>query len=620
MRKRDSDEVDEEVVLTSDDEAHEGASSTSADVKATYEIGERVKVRDNANEEWTVGVVRSLNPLKVQPDSWSGDKGYEWSEVRKVKIYLPFEGIWSKGTIRGKLLTWSKPSQRPNDVEYIDANTIAITLSSGRYMAVAKDDGKLHWSDGDIWTREESSQRHTLGQLLDELQRHDREEFGSESFDDMELADNILRGIYANGFDKPRAVQQRVIVPLVDGQDLVCQCRSGTGKTAAIIVGALQKIDWDNLACQVLILAPSRERVFQLRRVALEIGAYVKVKCHSCTGGKAMREDIVQLLKGQHMIVGTPGRICHLMKRSYLTTDGLKSVVIDEADQMLPNGFRDEIQHIFERIRARADEIRHTQLPPPPHVGPGREEDLLINCQMIRPKAILEEIRELQKTERSNSGFGNEVEDVAARRIANSRVQICIFAATMPRDVLEMVRDWMQKPKGFIEERSQLTLAGIRQYHFSVKEDAKLQALCDLLRLLAVKQSIIYCSTRRKVDYIRFELSKLDFRTSVIHADLDQEAYDSAMRNFRSGSTQILLSTGLIASSGYVRQARLVINYDLPHNMESYLQRIGRSGRFLREGVAISFVTNFDMHVLRQLEVDHKIEIAALPADIEDEL
>merc|ERR1712124_44794 len=151
-------------------------------------------------------------------------------------------------------------------------------------------------------------------------------------------------------------------------------------------------------------------------------------------------------------------------------------------------------------------------------------------------------------------------------------VQVCLFSATMPPEILDMTKKFMRDPVRILVKKDELTLEGIQQFYVAIeKEDWKLETLCDLYETLTVTQSIIYCNTRRKVDFLESEMSKRDFTVSVIHADLDQEARNLVMRQFRSGSSRVLISTDLLARGIDVQQVSLVINYDLPHKVENYL-------------------------------------------------
>merc|ERR1712003_425252 len=166
---------------------------------------------------------------------------------------------------------------------------------------------------------------------------------------------------------------------------------------------------------------------------------------------------------------------------------------------------------------------------------------------------------------------------------------------------------------------NELTLEGIRQFYIGIeKEGWKLDTLCDLYETLTITQAIIYCNTRRKVDYLCDKMSERDFTVSTMHADMDQSERSLVMREFRSGSSRVLISTDLLARGIDVQQVSLVINYDLPRNVENYLHRIGRSGRFGRKGVAINFVTNADVRKMKEIERHYSTQIEEMPMDIAD--
>merc|ERR1712007_195229 len=216
-------------------------------------------------------------------------------------------------------------------------------------------------------------------------------------------------------------------------------------------------------------------------------------------------------------------------------------------------------------------------------------------------------------------GFKDQIYDIF--RMLPPDVQVCLFSATIPPAIMDLSEKFMRSPVRILVKKDELTLEGIQQFYVAIdKEDWKLETLCDLYETLTVTQSIIYCNTRRKVDFLESEMSKRDFTVSVIHADLDQEARNLVMRQFRSGSSRVLISTDLLARGIDVQQVSLVINYDLPHKLENYLHRIGRSGRFGRKGAAINFVTDHDVRCMRDIERHYETQIEELPADIADRL
>lgn len=372
-----------------------------------------------------------------------------------------------------------------------------------------------------------------------------------ESFDEMGLKDELLRGIYAYGFEKPSAIQQRAIVPVLKGHDTIAQAQSGTGKTATFAISILQSVDKERCDCQALVLAPTRELAQQIKKVLVSLGDYLGLTVHSCVGGTAVRDDIRTLQQGVHIVVGTPGRVYDMINRRVLRMDDVKMFVLDEADEMLSRGFKDQIYDVF--------------------------------------------------------------------KFLPEKVQVCLFSATMPADVLDVTERFMREPVTILVKRNELTLEGIKQFFIMVeREDWKLDTLCDLYETLTITQAIIYCNTRRKVDWLTEKMQSRDFTVSAMHGDMDQRERDLIMREFRSGSSRVLISTDLLARGIDVQQVSLVINYDLPTNRENYIHRIGRSGRFGRKGVAINFLTQGDVRYLRDIETFYNTTIEEMPMNVAD--
>jgi len=279
------------------------------------------------------------------------------------------------------------------------------------------------------------------------------------------------------------------------------------------------------------------------------LGDYLKVRSHACIGGTAIRDDLESLKEGQQLIVGTPGRVTDMVQKRHLKVDDITLFILDEADEMLSRGFKEQIYDIFKF------------LPP--------------------------------------------------------QVQVALFSATMAPEILDLTGKFMREPVRILVKKDELTLEGIRQFYIAIeREDWKLDTLCDLYETLTITQAIIYCNTRRKVDWLAEKMGGRDFTISIMHADLDQKDRDRIMREFRSGSSRVLISTDLLARGIDVQQVSLVINYDLPANIENYLHRIGRSGRFGRKGVAINFVTNSDARHMKDIENHYHTQIDEMPMDI----
>jgi len=238
-----------------------------------------------------------------------------------------------------------------------------------------------------------------------------------------------------------------------------------------------------------------------------------------------------------------------MISRNVLQTEKIKMFVLDEADEMLSKGFKDQIYDVFKTM----------------------PQD----------------------------------------------VQVVLLSATMPVEVLEVTECFMQNPIQILVKKEELTLEGIRQYYINVgKDDFKFDTLCDLYDQVNVTQAVIFCNTRKKVEYLTEMMTKNKFTVSCLHGDMEQGERETIMREFRSGSSRVLITTDLLARGIDVQQVSLVINYDLPANRENYLHRIGRSGRFGRKGVAINFVTDQDVRTLQELEQFYTTSIDEMPNNI----
>jgi translation initiation factor 4A len=198
-------------------------------------------------------------------------------------------------------------------------------------------------------------------------------------------------------------------------------------------------------------------------------------------------------------------------------------------------------------------------------------------------------------------------------------LQVCLFSATLPEDILEISQRFMREPVRILVKKDELTLEGIKQFYIAVeREDWKLETLCDLYETLTITQAIIYCNTRRKVDWLTEKMSARDFTVSSMHGDMTGQERELIMKEFRSGSSRVLITTDLLARGIDVQQVSLVINYDMPTNRENYIHRIGRSGRFGRKGVAINFVTQDDTRTMREIEAFYSTQIEEMPMNVAD--
>lgn len=232
----------------------------------------------------------------------------------------------------------------------------------------------------------------------------------------------------------------------------------------------------------------------------------MKAQCHACIGGTNVRDDMRKLELGVHVVVGTPGRVMDMINRKVLQTSSIKMFVLDEADEMLSRGFKDQIHDVFSTL--------------------------------------------------------------------SKDVQVVLLSATMPQEVLEVTEFFMRNPVRILVRKEELTLEGIRQFYVNVeREDWKIGTLCDLYGTLSITQAVIFCNTRRKVDYLTDMMSRQSFTVSAMHGDMEQRERDVIMKEFRSGSSRVLITTDLLARGIDVQQVSLVINYDLPNNRDNYIHR-----------------------------------------------
>jgi len=371
-----------------------------------------------------------------------------------------------------------------------------------------------------------------------------------ETFDELNLKSELLRGIYGYGFEKPSAIQQKAILPIIKQRDVIAQAQSGTGKTAAFAICSLQLVDATKDEIQCLVLSPTRELAQQTSIVYQFLGECLKVKVTLLIGGTKVGADLDKLKEGPQVLVGSPGRVLDLIRRKQISLAYLQTFILDEADEMLSKGFIENIKEIISLIP--------------------------------------------------------------------TTTKILLFSATMPKEIVEITTKFMKDPAKILVKNEELTLEGIKQYYVYLKKEDKLDVLMQIYRGIEIAQAIIYCNSKRSVDFVSEELKKKGHMVSSIHGDLKQFERDQVMRDFRNGATRVLITTDLLARGIDVYQVSLVINYELPREKETYIHRIGRSGRFGRKGNAINFVTPAEKDELDIIQKYYNTTIEALPTDLSE--
>jgi ATP-dependent RNA helicase len=369
------------------------------------------------------------------------------------------------------------------------------------------------------------------------------------TFEAMGLSDDILRGVYGAGFEAPSAIQARAVAPILAGRDVVAQAQSGTGKTSMLALTAVARVDASRRDAQVLILSPTRELAAQTERLAAALGEHAAVRTWCAVGGASVGRDIKELEAGKHVVSGTPGRVFDMVSRGALAVKAVKLLVLDEADELLDAGFKEQIYDVF------------SHLPP--------------------------------------------------------STQVVLVSATLPPAVASLADRLLTTPVRILVRRAELTLDGIRQYYVAVeKEDWKFDTLCDLYDSLTITQAVIFVNSRAKVDWLAAQMRAASFTVAAMHGDMPHKEREAVTASFRSGAARVLITTDVWARGLDVAQVSLVVNYDLPPRREAYLHRIGRSGRFGRKGVAISFVTDAEGGALADLERFYGTRVEELPQNV----
>jgi len=371
------------------------------------------------------------------------------------------------------------------------------------------------------------------------------------SWDELDIDPNILRGVYSHGFEKPSPIQQRAIVPIIKGRDIIAQAQSGTGKTASFSIGALSLVDLNENSTQVLILSPTRELCQQSANVIQSIGGLMNgLRVKTLFGGSDMETGSSFLERNiPHIISGCTGRVFDMIRREKLSTKGIKLVILDEADEMLSSGFKDQVYNIFQRL--------------------------------------------------------------------NPNVQVALFSATLPENILPIVSKIMRNPVRIIVKSEMLTLEGITQYYVAVDDDRqKYVTLKHLFSFLSVSQCIIYCNSIKRVVDLYEAMKEDGFPVCCIHSNMDKSEREKAFKNFRTGESRVLISSNVTARGIDIQQVSVVINFDLPKCIHTYLHRIGRSGRWGRKGVGINFITRRDVQKMKEIEAHYASEIQEMPSDL----
>jgi len=246
---------------------------------------------------------------------------------------------------------------------------------------------------------------------------------------------------------------------------------------------------------------------------------------------------------------------------------------------------------------------------------PGRVRQLALDKKVLKldrlKMLVLDEAHEML-----SMGFKDQIHDLF-RELAPD-VQVCLISATLPPDVLALSERFMRNPVRILLKPKEVALVGIAQYYVGVEETDKLSVLCDLYETMHITQAMIFCNHKRKVDWLRDQLAQRDFTVATIHSDMSPGERALVMKDYRQGLSRVLISTDLLACGIDVQQVSLVVNYDLPRSLESYIHRIGRTGRHGKKGLAVNLVSSDQVQTLHDIEQLYAIRIAELPMNVAD--
>ncbi len=373
------------------------------------------------------------------------------------------------------------------------------------------------------------------------------------TFSDLFLSEDTLRAITEMGFEIPTPIQEQSIPVMLEGHDMVGQAQTGTGKTAAFGLPILEKINPDDKNVQAIILCPTRELCVQIADEMEKMSAFKRnIKVLSIYGGDSMSRQMRGLRDGAQIVAGTPGRVMDHLRRGTLKINSLKIAVMDEADEMLNMGFREDMETILE----------------------GTPEEK----------------------------------------------QTVMFSATMSKPIMEISRKFLKSPKIIRVDNQNVTASTIEQIYFETRGAKKSNIISDLILLHELKLSLVFCNTKARTDSVTEELRKAGLKAEALHGDLSQSMRNQVMGRFKNAQINVLVATDVAARGLDVNNVDAVFNFDLPHDNEYYVHRIGRTGRAGKTGRAFSFAeSRNDDRKIFELErfIKMKIEKSTIPTQQE---
>lgn len=380
----------------------------------------------------------------------------------------------------------------------------------------------------------------------------DYKSINMDTFESVGLKENLLRGIYGIGWEKPSSIQKQAVPAILTTRDVIMQAQSGQGKTGAFATSVLQNINEEEATIQAIILVHVHELADQISKVTQSLGNYMNINVIKCVGKTHVRDRLMHPGRAT-ILVGTPGKIRTVLEKNLIKsqTYALRNFVIDECDKMLEDNFIDDVQAIFGYIN------QNTQIV----LSSATYNDNVMNISsQFMQDPILITLKE---------------ESVSLEGIDQYKITLDLEAHKF-----DTIMDLYTNPK------------------------------------LVIGQSVIFINSKRKCDYLEDLFNREKFSVRSIHGGMESAQREEAMNDFRKGSVRVLLSTDITGRGIDIPGISLVINYDVPHDVAQYIHRIGRSGRYGKKGFTIAFVcTNRDHETIKEIENHYKITIPDLPMD-----
>lgn len=378
-------------------------------------------------------------------------------------------------------------------------------------------------------------------------------------------------GIFEQGWEKPSPIQESAIPVALLGNDILARAKNGTGKTGAYTIPMLQKIDVNNNAIQALVVVPTRELAMQTSNICMELSRHMGVRVMVTTGGTNLKDDIMRIYDNVHVVIATPGRILDLVEKKVCLY----------------------YHKLFACILYNAASLQVATL---------------TNCKFF----VLDEADKL---------LGQDFKgmlDTLISYLPEER-QILLFSATFPITVEQFMVKHLKNPHE-INLMEELTLKGVTQYYAFVQERQKVHCLNTLFSKLQINQSIIFCNSTQRVELLAKKIAELGYSCYYIHARMSQPHRNRVFHDFRSGLCRNLVCSDLFTRGIDIQAVNVVINFDFPKMAETYLHRIGRSGRFGHLGIAINLITYEDRHLLHKIEAELNTSISPIPKVIDPTL